>query len=293
MGTLDRFNDNDLLEIVDSDVAEELKKRGYNYGWYKKQDYVGEIYIFVNPAFKDLVKIGYADNVPKRVKQLNSNSGLPDPYHVYATYKVKKRLEDLRLHSLIESLAPELRHAQNREFYEMTAEKAYSILSAIAQINGDEDCLQLNPLCDDFFTFKKSENEAVMENGTPNNARINNDKPVAIQFLNTSDGVSGFKEFSTWRGFEVEVCRKVVEKYGANKFKEFVLDFNNKQLHTNKKHQFGETAELMVANCPLFSDNSIGIYMNTNNSSDKVLRICELLVEKFPEASYRLIYTKE
>ena len=63
MGTLDRFNDNDLLEIVDSDVAEELKKRGYNYGWYKKQDYVGEIYIFVNPAFKDLVKILEKDKV--------------------------------------------------------------------------------------------------------------------------------------------------------------------------------------------------------------------------------------
>lgn len=53
------------------------------------------IYILVNPSFKNLVKIGYADDVAKRLKSLNSNAGLPDPYHVYATYKVKKRLEDL------------------------------------------------------------------------------------------------------------------------------------------------------------------------------------------------------
>ena len=33
----------------------------------------------------------------------------------------------------------------------MEKEKAFSILYAIAQINGDEDLLQLNPLDDDFF----------------------------------------------------------------------------------------------------------------------------------------------
>ena len=75
-----------------------------------------------------MVKLGYADNIEKRVKILNSNSGLPDPCHVFAIYKVKKRLEDLRLHSLIDSLDSSLRHAKNREFYEMSAKKrtAYS-----------------------------------------------------------------------------------------------------------------------------------------------------------------------
>ena len=155
MSTLDKYTDEELFQILDSNVEEEIKHRGYEYGWHKKVEYAGVIYILVNPAFPKLVKIGYADNVEKRVKTLNSNSGLPDPYHVYATYKVKKRLEDLKLNSLIDSLDSDLRHSRNREFYEMSPEQAYSILSAIAQINGDEDLLMLNPFSDTYFAETK------------------------------------------------------------------------------------------------------------------------------------------
>ena len=128
MSYLEKFSDEELLEIFGSDVEAEIKARGYKYGWYKPTEYAGEIYILVNPAFPNLVKIGYANDVEKRVKSFNRNSGLPDPYHVYATYKVKKRLEDLKLHGLIDSLDSDLRHAKNREFYEMSPEKAYEIL---------------------------------------------------------------------------------------------------------------------------------------------------------------------
>ena len=151
MGYLEKYTDEELFKIFDANLEEEIKSRGYEYGWYKQVKYAGEIYILVNPAFPKLVKIGYADNVQKRVKNLNSNSGLPDPYHVYATYKVKKRLEDLKLHKLIDSLDYDLRHTKNKEFYEMTPEKAYTILSAIAEINGDEDLLVKNPYHDDYF----------------------------------------------------------------------------------------------------------------------------------------------
>ena len=151
MSNLKNYSDEELLMLYDSDIEEALKARGYEYGWHKAIKNAGEIYILINPAFPNLVKIGYADNMIKRVKTLNSNSGLPDPYHIYATYKVKKRLEDLRLHTLIDSLDADLRHSKNREFYEMTPEKAYSILSAIAQINGDEELLVLNPTGDNFF----------------------------------------------------------------------------------------------------------------------------------------------
>ncbi|SFQ36251.1 T5orf172 domain-containing protein [Butyrivibrio proteoclasticus] len=151
MSNLAKYSDEDMLELVSSDIEKELKNRGYEYGWYKKVNFVGVIYILVNPAFSNLVKIGYADDVEKRMKSLNSSSGLPDPYHCYAVFKVKKRLEDLRLHTLIDTLDPTLRHAKNREFYEISKEKAYEVLSAIAQINGDEDCLILNPLHDEYF----------------------------------------------------------------------------------------------------------------------------------------------
>lgn len=156
-GYLEKYTDEELFKIFDANLEEEIKSRGYEYGWHKQIKYAGEIYILINPAFPKLVKIGYADNVPKRVKTLNSNSGLPDPYHVYATYKVKKRLEDLKLHKLIDSLDSDLRHAKNKEFYEMTPEKAYAILSAIAEINGDEDLLVLNPYHDDYFVKQEAE----------------------------------------------------------------------------------------------------------------------------------------
>ena len=159
MADLTTFTDEALLDIASSDVGAELRKRGFEHGWYKKASFVGAIYVLVNPAFPDLVKIGYADDVRKRLKVLNGNSGLPDPFHCYALYRVKKRLEDLKLHSLIDTLDPSLRHAKNREFYEMNCGKAYEILSAIAQINGDEEQLVLNPFSDSYFDSDKAEPE--------------------------------------------------------------------------------------------------------------------------------------
>ena len=151
MNDLSKYSDADIINILSSDGEAELKSRGYCYGWYKKEQFVGAIYVLVNPAFPDLVKIGYADDVEKRLKTLNRSSGLPDPFHCYAIYKVKKRLEDLKLHKLIDSLDPALRHSKNREFYEMNSQKAYAILSAIAQINGDEEQLKINPFSDPYF----------------------------------------------------------------------------------------------------------------------------------------------
>lgn len=163
---LERYTDKDLLEIIDSDIEQELLSRGYKYGWYKEELFVGVIYILVNPAFPNLVKIGYADDLDKRLKQLNRNSGLPDPFHVYASYSVKKRLEDLKLHSLIDSLDKTLRHSKNREFYEMTAEKAYGILVAIAQINGSEENLILNPQNDEYINQKYLTTNPIKSNDT-------------------------------------------------------------------------------------------------------------------------------
>jgi len=148
---LSNYSDEEIIGIVSADFGAELRKRGYEYGWYKKEKFVGAIYIFVNPAFSGLVKIGYADDVQKRLKQFNSSTGLPDPYHCYAIYKVKKRLKDLQLHNLIDTLDPSLRHAKNREFYEMDCQKAYDILSAIAQINGNEELLIKNPFAESYF----------------------------------------------------------------------------------------------------------------------------------------------
>ena len=138
---LSKYDDNVLLDVINSDIESELRGRGYKYGWYKEDSYIGYIYILINPAFPNLVKLGYTDNIESRLKTLNSNSGLPDPYTCYAYYKVKKRLTDLQLHDLIDILNPTLRHSKNREFYEMSADVAYSILESISKITGTEEQL--------------------------------------------------------------------------------------------------------------------------------------------------------
>lgn len=65
-------------------------------------------------------------------------------------YEVNTRLQDKVLHSLIDDLAPDLRSIETfdgkprvREFYAMTAERAYEILKAIASISGTTDRLKL------------------------------------------------------------------------------------------------------------------------------------------------------
>lgn len=62
-------------------------------------DKKGVIYILTNPSFPDYVKIGYADDIDKRLKQLNRSECIPFAFRVYATYKVNSRLSDLKLHT--------------------------------------------------------------------------------------------------------------------------------------------------------------------------------------------------
>lgn len=113
----------------------------------------GYIYILTNPSFPDYVKIGYADDVESRVKQLNRSECTPYAFRVYATYETDARLTDLRLHAMIDQLNPDLRSRDEidgkkrvREFYAMSAEDAYGIFEAMAEIHGTMDKLKLHTL---------------------------------------------------------------------------------------------------------------------------------------------------
>ena len=112
-------------------------------------DKTGVIYILTNPSFPEYVKIGYADDIEKRLQQLNRSECIPYAFRVYATYEVSSRLSDLKIHSIIDKLNPNLRSIENfngkqrvREFYAMSPEDAYSILEAIAEIHGRADKLK-------------------------------------------------------------------------------------------------------------------------------------------------------
>ena len=109
----------------------------------------GGIYILTNPSFPEYVKIGYAKDIEQRLLQLNRSETIPFAFRVYATYDVVTPLSDLILHDLIDGLNPDLRAIETfngkkrtREFYEMTPEYAYNILSSIAKLSGTESRLK-------------------------------------------------------------------------------------------------------------------------------------------------------
>lgn len=110
----------------------------------------GVIYILTNPSFPQYVKIGYANDLKFRLKSLNRSECIPFAFRVYAYYKVPKRLTDLEIHKIIDTINPNLRAIETidgkerkREFYELSANDAYEILLGIAKINGMESNITL------------------------------------------------------------------------------------------------------------------------------------------------------
>ncbi len=103
----------------------------------------GVIYILTNPSFPNYIKIGYAHDLEKRLKQLNRSETIPFAFRAYAVYEVESELTDKELHKLIDALNPDLRTIETfdgkervKEFYAMSAEDAFSLLECIAKISG-------------------------------------------------------------------------------------------------------------------------------------------------------------
>lgn len=117
---------------------------------------MGEIYILTNPSFPQYVKIGYADDVGKRLQQLNRSECTPFAFRIYATYEVEQRLDDLKLHKMIDQLNPDLRSIDDvdgkkrvREFFAISPETAYGIFETIAEFGGRKERLHLRELTDE------------------------------------------------------------------------------------------------------------------------------------------------
>ena len=109
----------------------------------KSEKPAGVIYILTNPSFPEYVKIGYADDINKRLKELNRSECIPYAFRVYAVYEVNERLKDIAIHNMIDNINPTLRAIETfdgkkrkKEFYAMTADDAYAILETIAAISG-------------------------------------------------------------------------------------------------------------------------------------------------------------
>ena len=125
----------------------------------------GVIYVLTNPSFPEYVKIGYADNLKKRLEQLNRSECIPFAFRVYCTYEVDERLKDKDVHSLIDTINPRLRSIDRvdgktrvREFFNISGEEAYNILYSIASISGTTNKIKKFELSED---EKKDELEAL------------------------------------------------------------------------------------------------------------------------------------
>lgn len=117
------------------------------------EEKTGVIYILTNPSFPEYVKIGYADDIKKRLARLNKSECVPFAFRVFATFETSSRLSDVKIHALIDRLNPHLRAIENfegkkrvREFYAMTKEDAYELLKSIAEITGQEGKLHKHGL---------------------------------------------------------------------------------------------------------------------------------------------------
>ena len=107
------------------------------------------IYILTNPSFKEYVKIWYATDIEKRLKQLNHSETIPYAFRVYALYETERELTDKEVHKIIDALNPDLRAIEEfdgkkrtKEFYAMSAEDAYKLFECIAKISWTEKRLK-------------------------------------------------------------------------------------------------------------------------------------------------------
>ena len=131
----------------------------------------GVIYILTSPSFPQYVKIGYASDLQRRLRELNRSEALPYAFRAYATYDVDHKLTDKVLHGLLDKLNPNLRTIETvngktriREFFEMSEEDAYSILEAVARISGTEERLHRVEITGNQIIDEANEAEA-NENG--------------------------------------------------------------------------------------------------------------------------------
>lgn len=58
-------------------------------------DKAGVIYILTNPSFPEYVKIGYADDIDKRLQQLNRSECIPFVFRDHPTHEVDFPLSDV------------------------------------------------------------------------------------------------------------------------------------------------------------------------------------------------------
>jgi len=114
----------------------------------------GLVYIFTNPCLEGWVKIGMTkdNDINVRLEQLNRPSNLPLSFRSYAYYEVDDPEQvEKSIHKIIDAI-DESRHAREtqangrireREFFQISAEQAFTVFQELARHAGNLSKLHL------------------------------------------------------------------------------------------------------------------------------------------------------
>ena len=187
----------------------------------KSHNVVGYIYIMTNSSLKDgIVKIGYADDVEKRRKEL-SNTSLPTDYEIYATFPTIERLTDKKIHNIIDKLNPKARVNKNREFFYYEAEEAFEIVKALADFKGTVL---------DGEIYEKNINKVEKEKQEIENCVINN-SPLNDTYKKFQDNLFVALQ-NNEKTKDINIGKSSLDGYAfKNKYNQRKLVINNLPLH--------------------------------------------------------------
>ena len=96
--------------------------------------------------FTPLIKIGYTSSpdIDRRMEQLNRTTSAAGRFVKFASYEVAPisgRMPDKLVHSIIQSINPNLRLTESKEYFIWEPESAYRFFESMARLHGCEDKL--------------------------------------------------------------------------------------------------------------------------------------------------------
>ena len=99
---------------------------------------VGYVYILTNPAMPGIIKIGYTNDIGRRLRDLDT-TGVPQPYEPFFSVKTSKyELLEKVIHRELDKLT-DTRLRTNREFFKMEPDMARDLLLNISRLLDDSE----------------------------------------------------------------------------------------------------------------------------------------------------------
>ena len=99
---------------------------------------IGYVYIFTNPSMPDYIKIGYTNNLKRRLNDLDT-TGVAMPFEPYFTVKTEKyEVLEKVIHRELDKLT-DSRVRKNREFFKIRPEIARDLLLNISELLDDKE----------------------------------------------------------------------------------------------------------------------------------------------------------